>query len=139
MLFFFSSRRRHTRFKCDWSSDVCSSDLYTAEALKEPTARAAAERLFVGTADSLSCPGNPKGCLRGQGALACGEEADPIRKELILRRATGGGALRERFEGAKVEGGLPCGAEVGGLARYGMGVGRGLMGRAVKRWIGALG
>src|SRR5260370_3584102 len=27
MMFFFSSRRRHTRFKCDWSSDVCSSDL----------------------------------------------------------------------------------------------------------------
>src|SRR5207237_7791198 len=27
-LFFFSSRRRHTRFKCDWSSDVCSSDLF---------------------------------------------------------------------------------------------------------------
>src|SRR5260370_1143875 len=27
--FFFSSRRRHTRFKCDWSSDVCSSDLYS--------------------------------------------------------------------------------------------------------------
>src|SRR2546430_13110541 len=25
--FFFSSRRRHTRFDCDWSSDVCSSDL----------------------------------------------------------------------------------------------------------------
>src|SRR2546430_12400647 len=26
-IFFFSSRRRHTRFDCDWSSDVCSSDL----------------------------------------------------------------------------------------------------------------
>src|SRR5207249_6503108 len=26
-LFFFSSRRRHTRSKRDWSSDVCSSDL----------------------------------------------------------------------------------------------------------------
>src|SRR2546430_1312154 len=25
-LVFFSSRRRHTRFDCDWSSDVCSSD-----------------------------------------------------------------------------------------------------------------
>src|SRR3990167_2656368 len=25
--FFFTSRRRHTRFDCDWSSDVCSSDL----------------------------------------------------------------------------------------------------------------
>src|SRR5699024_11584916 len=27
LLFFFSSRRRHTRSKRDWSSDVCSSDL----------------------------------------------------------------------------------------------------------------
>src|SRR5699024_5732664 len=36
-LFFFSSRRRHTRSKRDWSSDVCSSDLImrtTEEALK---------------------------------------------------------------------------------------------------------
>src|SRR5690606_40845192 len=29
-LFFFSSRRRHTRFSRDWSSDVCSSDLSPA-------------------------------------------------------------------------------------------------------------
>src|SRR2546430_14508988 len=28
--FFFTSRRRHTRFDCDWSSDVCSSDLRRA-------------------------------------------------------------------------------------------------------------
>src|SRR5690606_40099898 len=28
--FFFSSRRRHTRFSRDWSSDVCSSDLLVA-------------------------------------------------------------------------------------------------------------
>src|SRR5689334_22540720 len=31
-LFFFSSRRRHTRWNCDWSSDVCSSDLETTTA-----------------------------------------------------------------------------------------------------------
>src|SRR5699024_11346209 len=31
--FFFSSRRRHTRSKRDWSSDVCSSDLTGGEAL----------------------------------------------------------------------------------------------------------
>src|SRR5256886_11373895 len=31
--FFFSSRRRHTRFDCDWSSDVCSSDLALVTAL----------------------------------------------------------------------------------------------------------
>src|SRR5438270_8487992 len=30
LIFFFSSRRRHTRFDCDWSSDVCSSDLSQA-------------------------------------------------------------------------------------------------------------
>src|SRR5690606_39922758 len=30
-VFFFSSRRRHTRFSRDWSSDVCSSDLRTLE------------------------------------------------------------------------------------------------------------
>src|SRR6266480_4639697 len=29
LFFFFSSRRRHTRLTCDWSSDVCSSDLST--------------------------------------------------------------------------------------------------------------
>src|SRR5699024_12230605 len=28
LFFFFSSRRRHTRSKRDWSSDVCSSDLF---------------------------------------------------------------------------------------------------------------
>src|SRR2546430_11937609 len=28
LFFFFSSRRRHTIFDCDWSSDLCSSDLH---------------------------------------------------------------------------------------------------------------
>src|SRR3954464_379455 len=31
--FFFSSRRRHTRLSCDWSSDVCSSDLFRVAVL----------------------------------------------------------------------------------------------------------
>src|SRR2546430_5224274 len=35
--FFFSSRRRHTRFDCDWSSDVCSSDLASSRAWPTPT------------------------------------------------------------------------------------------------------
>src|SRR5690606_39328067 len=35
-LFFFSSRRRHTRFSRDWSSDVCSSDLADADRLSDP-------------------------------------------------------------------------------------------------------
>src|SRR5207249_9123156 len=40
-LFFFSSRRRHTRSKRDWSSDVCSSDLERAQTLGRG-------RVFVG-------------------------------------------------------------------------------------------
>src|SRR2546430_12203068 len=35
LFFFFSSRRRHTRFDCDWSSDVCSSDLVSRVVGKE--------------------------------------------------------------------------------------------------------
>src|SRR5689334_23550184 len=38
--FFFSSRRRHTRWNCDWSSDVCSSDL--AHLARQALERAAA-------------------------------------------------------------------------------------------------
>src|SRR5688572_32817910 len=40
LYFFFSSRRRHTRFDCDWSSDVCSSDLRRSPAA--PGGRSAA-------------------------------------------------------------------------------------------------
>src|SRR6266481_6988699 len=35
--FFFSSRRRHTRWNCDWSSDVCSSDLIADAAFSLPS------------------------------------------------------------------------------------------------------
>src|ERR1039458_10490153 len=37
MLCFFSSRRRHTRCLSDWSSDVCSSDLYTLDVVAKVT------------------------------------------------------------------------------------------------------
>src|SRR5256885_6399108 len=36
MFFFFSSRRRHTRLQGDWSSDVCSSDLFVAGGIAPP-------------------------------------------------------------------------------------------------------
>src|SRR5690606_40938316 len=37
--FFFSSRRRHTRFSRDWSSDVCSSDLFVDQAAEARVVR----------------------------------------------------------------------------------------------------
>src|SRR2546430_4659399 len=49
--FFFSSRRRHTRFDCDWSSDVCSSDL---EALAEASAALSREPLVAADTEAAS-------------------------------------------------------------------------------------
>src|SRR2546430_7302704 len=62
--FFFSSRRRHTRFDCDWSSDVCSSDL------------------------SLSCAfcGGPVGAICGEEVFYCISNFDDVR----LRRKMSG-------------------------------------------------
>src|SRR5438270_7266885 len=48
--FFFSSRRRHTRFDCDWSSDVCSSDL-SEEHLDVAAARAVLDADHTGLDD----------------------------------------------------------------------------------------
>src|SRR6266511_5701133 len=43
-LFFFSSRRRHTRWPRDWSSDVCSSDLRTGRPTQVPRVTAPIRR-----------------------------------------------------------------------------------------------
>src|SRR5467141_4973635 len=72
LFFFFSSRRRHTRFKCDWSSDVCSSDLLA--------------RLDLATSCSMRCPGAATGVFALECAmdeLAVALELDPL--ELRLR------------------------------------------------------
>src|SRR3989475_11319232 len=55
VLFFFSSRRRHTRFDCDWSSDVCSSDLpYSAiPGFPEPGAPGHKGELVGGTLEGV--------------------------------------------------------------------------------------
>src|SRR5207253_2318901 len=91
---------------------------HVRQALEEPTARAAVERVLRRTVDLLTDPGTPPGCLLVQGALTCGEADEPIRRELASRRATGGAALRTRFERAIAEGDLPAGADPADLARF---------------------
>src|SRR5256886_16769763 len=59
VFFFFSSRRRHTRFDCDWSSDVCSSDLGRPDREKtcecERTAEPnVAQMLHIANGDTLN-------------------------------------------------------------------------------------
>ena len=91
---------------------------YVREALNEPTARAVAERLLGGTIDLLTDRRNPRGCLVVQGALACGETAESVRRELGARRVAGEVGLRQRFERARADGDLPAETDPADLARY---------------------
>jgi AcrR family transcriptional regulator len=99
---------------------------YVREALNEPTARAVVERLLGGSIDLLTNPRGPRGCLMVQGALACGEAAESVRRELIARRDAGEAALRQRLERAQADGDLPADAAPADLACYVVTVIRGM-------------
>src|SRR5689334_24506694 len=103
--FFFSSRRRHTRWNCDWSSDVCSSDL----AITPEDYRRATEVTYLGTvwgtraALKRMLPRNRGTIVQVGSALAyrsiplqapyCGAKSairgftDSLRSELIHRKS----------------------------------------------------
>jgi AcrR family transcriptional regulator len=91
---------------------------YVREALQEPTAFAVVERLLLGAVNLLTDPKTPPGCLMVQGALSCGEAADPIRQELAARRAAGEATLRQRLTRAMRDGDLPADANCADLARF---------------------
>src|ERR1035438_10807144 len=61
MVFFFSSRRRHTRCLSDWSSDVCSSDLINWSS-KPANLAALAEELELGLDSFILVDDNPREC-----------------------------------------------------------------------------
>src|SRR6266480_5158814 len=82
--FFFSSRRRHTRLTCDWSSDVCSSDLADgglAPRAAEQRMVEVRERALVGVRGQVAA--QPRllgraGRARDGRALAVGVEGDDV-------------------------------------------------------------
>src|SRR5438034_5410520 len=67
--FFFSSRRRHTRSLCDWSSDVCSSDLMGDDTPIPPLAR---------------IPPGLYAYLRQRFAQVTNPAIDPLRETLVM-------------------------------------------------------
>jgi AcrR family transcriptional regulator len=99
---------------------------YVGRALEAATARGVFEALLEGAIGMMGDPRAPRGCLMVQGALACGDAAESVRRELIARRLAGECALRERFERARAEGDLPAGADPGDLARFAVTVLHGL-------------
>src|SRR3712207_9038100 len=66
--FFFSSRRRHTRYWRDWSSDVCSSDLSGPRAAPAGAWNAAAGAERTAAYPSPGRPGEGRGGEIGRGA-----------------------------------------------------------------------
>jgi len=89
------------------------------EALAEPTARRMAERLLLGTAVGVcGVNGNPGGCMLVQGALAAGDSAEPVRRELAAHRQAAFTAITDRLWRAKKERDLPTDADPAALARY---------------------
>jgi AcrR family transcriptional regulator len=88
------------------------------KALDEPTARAVARRLLDAAIEVVTDRRNPRGCLMVQGALACGDAAESVRRELVARRLAHEAAIRARFERALACGDLPVDAHPADLARY---------------------
>src|SRR3712207_9519626 len=75
-IFFFSSRRRHTRYWRDWSSDVCSSDLGPADRARgtRRPARLRRERARAGARGRRGLAGDARGGRRseeGRGGEEC--------------------------------------------------------------------
>src|SRR5690606_29974567 len=74
--FFFSSRRRHTRFSRDWSSDVCSSDLAPGCEKEEAPAEQAGTR----------SPRHDSGCATGSELLNARSTEVRLKTSLIGAR-----------------------------------------------------
>src|SRR6202163_2396794 len=73
---------------------------FLTEALRKPTARAVVEAIFSGFVRMQRDRAKARGCLIVSGALACGEEAETVRRELAPLTQAIVTALRERFERA---------------------------------------
>src|SRR5690606_40436823 len=89
-IFFFSSRRRHTRFSRDWSSDVCSSDLLVAR-IRAGQGGVAAGPDYLALARRLACERDPR-LLIAHGLSGSGKSYVSQR---LLERA---GAIRLRSD-----------------------------------------
>src|SRR5699024_11239446 len=106
--FFFSSRRRHTRSKRDWSSDVCSSDLKKALIFRQiGLAHVDLHQEIVGGVDAGQLLA---GNMHGGGNLRAGPDEEIGRASCRERAGRGGGEgagrkreWRERGGGHAVE------------------------------------
>ncbi len=91
---------------------------HISDALKAPTAREVAATILYGTADLLSDPGHPPGCLSVNAIVVGGKQTDAVCREMAARRCRAVDSLRNRFARAKKEGDLPSTADPASLALF---------------------
>jgi len=91
---------------------------YISEAMNQPTARETVETFLTKSAELLTNPNNPRGCMIVQGALTCGQGSSTIQQELIAYRSDLETSFTKRFELAKAQGDLPLEVNTKQLAKY---------------------
>jgi AcrR family transcriptional regulator len=91
---------------------------FMREALQQPTARAVVENLLRFGVAFLGDPTHPRGCLSLQGGLACGSNAESVKRAMIEWRRQGLKRLEERMRRAQKEGDLSENVDAKDLARY---------------------
>ena len=94
------------------------SAAFVGEAMKEPTARQAVEKLLMRAVDFFCDKSTPNGCMIVQGALTCGQSASAIQQELIVYRGHFEATLNKRFDLAKTQGDLPQHVNTKQLGKY---------------------
>lgn len=91
---------------------------YVGIALAKPTAREVAETMMRGALENQTSSCEPRGCLGVITSVACGQEAESIRLEVLERSQVAKRALIARLERARTEGDLPAHVDVEGLTGY---------------------
>ena len=97
---------------------TASPAAFVGEAMKEPTARQAVEKMLMQAVDFFCDKSTPNGCMIVQGALTCGQSSYIIQKELIAYRGHFERSLTKRFELAELQGDLPQHVNTKQLAKY---------------------
>src|SRR5947199_10210636 len=93
LLFFFSSRRRHTSCLSDWSSDVCSSDLLSSEGIHIHlclvdcrSSEGDLSNSYVGSNSGVVCRPTCQPCRPEIGRASCREKVQKSVVEVSLKK-----------------------------------------------------
>lgn len=91
---------------------------YIRDALALPTLKEVVVALLRSSVEFLATPGNPKGCLSLQAAMACGTDAEAARDAMIEWRKQGEAAIKRRVQQAQRENDLDKSINADDFTKY---------------------